>query len=259
MKQLPIFCLNNFFYYSPTYKNRKLRILLNPFIQYDVYFYDFIKKQGINVFMNKNRNQNTYIDKIDFTNKSLPNTDGTFIKIINKYSRLYDNTDGIFGYNFFNKRIWKLDYNKCEIHMSPKISSKYKILKINGKQNKYITLTINNKKYNFIIDIGPSFINKKDKIHQSLCQMDSKYINEFSAIETTKQDLNLSKVYILNNLKFGKKNLENIEFVEKIQDPYSNYWSKEYDIPNLIGTINGNLLSLFGVIILDYKNSKLYY
>ena len=90
-------------------------------------------------------------------------TDGTFIKIINKYSRLYDNTDGIFGYNFFNKRIWKLDYNKCEIYMSPKISSKYKILKINGKQNKYVTLTINNKKYNFIIDIGPSFINKKDK------------------------------------------------------------------------------------------------
>ena len=221
----------------------------------DIYYYNFLNKQNLSTIMN-NTNQYIYIDRLEFTNKSYPNIKGKVVKVVKNKDNNYD---ACFNFNFFDKRIWKINYNNCKIFISPKISSKFKSIKINGKNNKYITLEINNKKYNFLLDIGPSFKNKKDKSKQSICQMDSKYLKLFSGIETYKQNLDLSKIYLIKNIKFGKINLENIEFLEKINDPYESYWSKKLDIDNLIGSINGNLLSFFGEIILDFKNNKLYY
>ena len=251
MYDVPIFCINNLIFYTPSYNKKKLRIFLDSNLKDDFIFESSIGR--------KRKDKNSMIDTPVFSDKKLPTINSKKILVKKMDNKYIANLDGVFGNSFFINKIFKIDYSICKLTLLNKVVGKYNKIKIKGNKLKYITVKIENKNYNFLIGIGATFINKVSKQFSSINYMDKKYINLFKCKKTPYDDIDLSSIYILNQLKFGKNTEKSIDFLEKSWNPYSKYWSKEETIKDLVGVLGGNFLSRFESIILDFKNNILYY
>lgn len=213
------------------------------------------ENESLRLFTDTGGARSTYINL-----QNVPNVISYFPRVrmgmYNGKNIFGDDVDGVLGCQFFDKRIWNINYIKKTISICD--SNTYKIIKnkipiyINPKISyPSFQVEIYGEKYWFLIDTGATMMDKKgiDRAISFITkQFIKKLIENGNRIKIIKNvDKEKQNMVVIPEIKIGKFVIKNSKFI--IRPSKSEKILHEMTHKSAVGAIGGNILKSFNIIL----------